>query len=144
MQHQEGTQHIAAKITGYENVPANSEKALLSSVAHQPVSVAIDASGSDFEFSSSGVFTGACCGTSLDHGITAVGYGVSDDGTKYWLVNNSWGTEWCEEGYIRMQRDVDAAEGLCCIAMSASYPLQSFSITLYHQFLQYIPYRYIE
>ncbi|ONI16765.1 hypothetical protein PRUPE_3G120900 [Prunus persica] len=78
---------IAAKIIGYEDVPANSEKALLTVVAHQPVSVAIDASGSDFQFYSSGVFTGTC-GTSLDHGVTAVGYEVSDDGTKYWFVKN--------------------------------------------------------
>ncbi|CAK9162578.1 unnamed protein product [Ilex paraguariensis] len=111
----------AAKITGYEDVPANSESALLKAVANQPVSVAIDAGESDFQFYSSGIFTGEC-GTELDHGVTAVGYGTSDDGTKYWLVKNSWGTSWGEEGYIRMQRDVDAKEGLCGIAMQASYP----------------------
>ena len=108
-------------INGHEDVPANNEKALLNSVASQPVSVSIDTERSDFQFYSSGVFTGAC-GTSLDHDVTAVGYGVSNDRTKYWLVKNSRRTQWGEEGYIRMQRDVAAQEGLCGIAMQASNP----------------------
>ncbi|CAI9099951.1 OLC1v1036853C1 [Oldenlandia corymbosa var. corymbosa] len=111
----------AATITGFEDVPANNEAALLKAVANQPVSVAIDASGSDFQFYSSGVFTGEC-GTDLDHGVTAVGYGTSSDGTKYWLVKNSWGTSWGDNGYIMMQRGIDAKEGICGIAMQASYP----------------------
>ncbi|KAJ8640272.1 hypothetical protein MRB53_016966 [Persea americana] len=108
----------AADINGHEDVPANSEEALMKAVANQPISVGIDASGSAFQFYSSGVFT-VDCGTELDHGVTAVGYGATSDGTKYWLVKNSWGTG---EGYIRMQRDVGSAEGLCGIAMMASYP----------------------
>ncbi|CAA3027798.1 senescence-specific cysteine protease SAG39-like [Olea europaea subsp. europaea] len=111
----------AAKILGYEKVPANSEKALLKAVANQPISVSIDASGMDFQFYSSGVFTGQC-GTELDHGVTAVGYGTTSDGVKYWLVKNSWGSSWGEEGYIMMQRDIGAKEGICGIAMDSSYP----------------------
>ncbi|CAM8989112.1 unnamed protein product [Rhodiola kirilowii] len=110
----------AAKITGYETVPANSEEFLLQAVANQPIAVSIDASGFAFQFYSSGVFNGEC-GTDLDDGVTAVGYGV-EDGVKYWIVKNSWGTGWGENGYIRMQRGVDAKEGLCGIAMDSSYP----------------------
>ncbi|CAN4109127.1 unnamed protein product [Withania somnifera] len=110
----------AAYIKGYEKVPKNNEKALLKAVANQPVSVSIDASDFSFQFYSSGVFQGPC-GTELDHGVTAVGYGKAD-GTKYWLIKNSWGTSWGENGYIRMERDIDAKGGLCGIAMDASYP----------------------
>ncbi|CAN0884523.1 Senescence-specific cysteine protease SAG39 [Linum grandiflorum] len=110
----------AAKITGYEDVPANNEAAFMKAVASQPISVAIDAGDSSFQFYSSGIFTGEC-GTELDHGVTAVGYGESG-GMKYWLVNNSWGAQWGEVGYIRMQKDVTTKEGLCGIAMQASYP----------------------
>ncbi|KAK2972146.1 hypothetical protein RJ640_018214 [Escallonia rubra] len=114
--------YSTATISGYEDVPANSETALLKAVARQPVSVAIDAGGNDFQFYSSGVFTGQC-GTDLDHGVTVVGYGTSMDGIDYWLVKNSWGTRWGEEGYVRMQRGANTVGGLCGIAMQASYPI---------------------
>ncbi|PNX97664.1 cysteine proteinase [Trifolium pratense] len=113
-------------IDGHENVPANNEAALLKAAANQPISVAIDAGGSDFQFYSEGVFTGEC-GTELDHGVAIVGYGTTQDGTKYWTVRNSWGSEWGEQGYIRMQRDISQKEGLCGIAMEASYPIKTSS-----------------
>lgn len=40
----------AVSIDGHEDVPANDEDALLKAVANQPVSVAIDAGSSDFQF----------------------------------------------------------------------------------------------
>lgn len=70
-------------------MPTNSESALLKAVANQPISVAIDGSGSDFQFYSSSVFPRACS-TELDHGVTVIDSGTADDGTKYWLVKNSW------------------------------------------------------
>ncbi|KAF8029332.1 hypothetical protein BT93_E1887 [Corymbia citriodora subsp. variegata] len=111
----------AASITGYQDVPANNAKALLQAVANQPVSVAIEGGGFDFQFYSSGVFSGSC-GTRINHAVTAVGYGKTSGGTKYWLLKNSWGTGWGESGYMRIQKDVSSKAGLCGLATEASYP----------------------
>jgi len=111
----------AATIKGFEDVPANDESALMKAVANQPVSVAVDGGDMTFQFYSGGVMTGSC-GTDLDHGIAAIGYGQTSDGTKYWLMKNSWGTSWGEGGYIRMERDIADEEGLCGLAMQPSYP----------------------
>lgn len=70
-----------------------------------------------------GVFNGMC-GTTLNHGVAIVGYGTTPEGINYWIVRNSWGTGWGEQGYIRMQRGINAPEGLCGLAMDASYPIK--------------------
>lgn len=110
-------------ISGYVIIPANSEKSLQAAVAGQPVSVAVDAGGYAFQLYSSGIFTGNC-GKNLNHGVTAVGYG-EDSGKNYWIVKNSWSTDWGESGYIRMKRDSVNKEGTCGIAMQASYPIKA-------------------
>lgn len=69
------------------------------------------------------MFTGHC-GTELNHGVAAVGYGADSKGKKYWIVRNSWGTEWGEEGYIKIERGIHDSEGRCGIAMEASYPIK--------------------
>ena len=54
-----------------------------------------------------------------------MGYGSTLDGSNYWTVKNSWGTEWGERGYFRIERGVEAKQGLCGIAMEASYPVKT-------------------
>lgn len=110
-----------ATIKGYEDVPINDEGALVKAVASQPVSVAVDGGDMTFQFYSGGVMTGSC-GTDLDHGIAAIGYGTTSDGTKYWLLKNSWGTTWGENGYLRMEKDITDKKGMCGLAMEPSYP----------------------
>ncbi|XP_021766098.1 senescence-specific cysteine protease SAG12-like [Chenopodium quinoa] len=113
----------SVSIHGHEDVPENNEDALLAAVAHQPVSVGIEGGGFDFQFYAGGVFKGEC-GTELDHAVAVIGYGVEEkDGSKYWLVKNSWGKEWGEKGYMRIKRGGGAKEGLCGIAMKPSYPI---------------------
>jgi len=110
-----------AKPSSYTDVATNSESALMSALNKQPVSVAIEADQSTFQLYKSGVLT-ASCGTNLDHGVLAVGYGT-DNGVNYWTVKNSWGTGWGEGGYIRLSRDVSQKQGQCGILSGPpSYP----------------------
>lgn len=71
-----------------------------------PTSVCIDASGNSFMLYSGGVYEGTDCGTIQNHAVCAVGYGT-DNGTPYWIVRNSWGPDWGEQGYIRMLKNVN-------------------------------------
>jgi len=111
--------------TAYTNVPSGSESSLCQDISNVgPISVAIDASQSSFQFYSSGVYyEPACSSTQLDHGVLAVGWGV-DSSTSgsypdYYIVKNSWGTQWGMNGYIWMARN---ANNNCGIATMASYP----------------------
>ncbi|CAF1707846.1 unnamed protein product [Brassica napus] len=73
-----------------------------------------DGPGYAFKYYSGGVFDGEC-GTEMSHAVAIVGYGISEERTKYWLVKNSWGESWGENGYMRIKRDVDAPEGMCAM-----------------------------
>jgi KDEL-tailed cysteine endopeptidase len=118
----------AASITGYVDVAVNSNHALLAAVAQQPVSVAINASSSQFQNYKSGVFDYKGCSTQLDHGVGIVGYqnDSSASPTNYWVVRNSWGTSWGNQGYIWMSNTVNASKdpgspGICGIQQAPSY-----------------------
>ncbi|XP_062094381.1 ervatamin-B-like [Humulus lupulus] len=116
----------AAKITGYERVPQNNEDALLKAVSQQPVSVGIEETKSlQFYDPSSGIYTGDDCGggrSGLRHALTLVGYG-EENGTKYWLAKNSWGTKWGDNGYVKFLRGGGSPQGVCQINTYASYPI---------------------
>jgi KDEL-tailed cysteine endopeptidase len=108
-------------VIDFVDVAPNDPDQLKAAVAEGPVSVAIEADKMVFQFYSSGVFSSTSCGTNLDHGVVVVGYG-SENGKDYWIVRNSWGASWGEQGYIRIQNTGAKDAGICGINMQPSYP----------------------
>nr|GLL18262.1 low-temperature-induced cysteine proteinase-like [Ipomoea trifida] len=102
----------AVSIDGYGYVLEDDEEELgWAVVRHGPISVALNGDAYDFQLYESGIYSGPCG--------TIVGYG-SENGVDYWIVKNSWGERWGEEGYMRIQRNVADKSGLCGIAMEGS------------------------
>ncbi len=109
-------------VTGFTDVPTDSQTALMTAIVQQPISIAVEADQASFQSYSSGVMT-AACGTNLDHGVLAVGYGA-DAGKDYYQVKNSWGADWGSKGYIWLARGptYNGNKGQCGIQMDPSYP----------------------
>jgi len=107
---------------GFVDVESGNEEELQHAIASQgPCSIAIDASHESFQFYSKGVYREPECDPEmLDHGVLLVGYGQEGDGSKYWLVKNSWSDGWGDNGYIKMAREED---NMCGVATQASFPL---------------------
>ncbi|XP_061838845.1 cathepsin S-like [Nerophis lumbriciformis] len=114
--------HRAANCSARHFLPRGDEDTLQRVVAALgPISVSIDASGRKFAFYKSGVYDDASCTQKTNHAVLVVGYGTLN-GEDYWLVKNSWGLKFGEEGYIRMARNKN---NQCGIALFACYPVIS-------------------
>ncbi|KAL6198794.1 hypothetical protein ACLB2K_028583 [Fragaria x ananassa] len=122
------SQH-AAQITGYRTIPTGRQDLLLKAVSIQPISAAIDGRGDAFRHYHNGVFKGPC-GHEVNHAVTIIGYGTSEDGFDYWLIKNSWGLDWGDNGYMKIHRpDLNSpytrrAEDLCGLGLFNYYPTE--------------------
>jgi len=109
----------AGQVGGYTDVQSDATGVnLKAALASGPVSVAIEADKTVFQSYTSGVITSSACGTQLDHGVLAVGYGT-EGGQDYFLVKNSWGPSWGAEGYVKI-----GVENVCGINAQPSFPTE--------------------
>ena len=111
-------------ITGYTSITKNDPDAHMAALQNGPVSIAIAASSSYFQFYKTGVITSTGCGTSVNHAVNMVGYGTDTaSGNPYWLIRNSWGANWGDKGYFKVLRGSSNSAGICGILSLSSQPI---------------------
>jgi len=86
-----------------------------------PVSVTVEADRPAFQQYTGGILNSSACGTQLDHAITAVGYGTQG-GQEYYIVRNSWGANWGDNGYINIATTAGHSAGICGIQQTSVWP----------------------
>ena len=113
--------NVAVRVIDSINITLGAEDELKQAVAFvRPVSVAFEVA-KDFRFYNNGVYTSTICGSTpmdVNHAVLAVGYGV-EDGVPYWIIKNSWGSNWGDNGYFKME----LGKNMCGVATCASYPV---------------------
>jgi cathepsin H len=113
--------NVGVKVVDSVNITLGAEEELKHAVALvRPVSIAFEVVNG-FRFYKSGVYTSTTCGSTpmdVNHAVLAVGYGT-EDSVPYWLVKNSWGGSWGDDGYFKME----LGKNMCGVATCASYPV---------------------
>jgi len=114
--------NIGATITSFMTVASRNEQALTTAINRQPVAVSIDGSHESFQLYWWGVYyEPRCSSVNLNRGALVVGYGTDDKtNSDYYIVKNSWGLNWGQQGYILMSRNKN---NNCGIATAASFPV---------------------
>ncbi len=118
---------VKTKLKNYVALPVDEESIKTALYKQGPISVGVNAN-QDWQLYSKGIYNPSVqeCDPSpysMDHGVIIVGYG-SEKGQKYWIVRNSWGADWGEQGYIRLARGTNA----CGVANAAIYPVLEKSV----------------
>ena len=75
----------------------------LKSLIYSKGAVSVSVYATNLRNYKSGVYTGCKSVKEGNHQVLAVGWGT-ENGKKYWLVKNSWGTNWGEKGYFKIER----------------------------------------
>lgn len=93
------------KLSGFSVLPSNKARPLMQALVERgPVVVAVD--GNNWFNYESGVFDDCDKDATIGHAVLAKGYG-QEGKNNFWLIQNSWGQNWGEQGHIRLIRHED-------------------------------------
>jgi len=108
---------IVAKFSSVKSIPPGDENAFTEALAMVPVASAVNAADQGFQFYKSGIYSTTTCNQLPCHGIGVVGYGSNDKG-DYYILKNTWTTDWGMDGYMLLARNKG---NMCSIASWGSY-----------------------
>mmetsp|Transcript_20137 Transcript_20137/g.36446 ORF Transcript_20137/g.36446 Transcript_20137/m.36446 type:complete len:404 (-) Transcript_20137:44-1255(-) len=94
-----------AGLTGWETLPSNKALPLMLALMEGPVAVSVGAS--EWPMYTYGVFDACSQDSVINHAVLGVGYGseaINGNMVNYWTIQNSWGPNWGEAGYVRLLR----------------------------------------
>jgi len=91
---------VVAKFRGVKNIPKNESAIQTALTTTSPFAIVV--STQSWEFYKSGVMRAAKCGNLIDHAVQMVGYNATAN-PPYWILRNSWNTDWGVKGYIYVE-----------------------------------------
>ena len=116
----EAAANPAVKVKKVVHVKHFSDTELEAALLKSPVKVAIEADRIAFQAYQGGILSGTACGTNIDHIALAVGWEMQGD-TKYYIVQNEWGSSWGDHGYIKIA--ATPGKGVCGIQEDGVYAI---------------------
>jgi len=118
--------HRVVTIDAVEDVPGGNETALMQAVSMHPVGIGLCVGPWIKEWRA---YTGGIlkvpenCEDPQDHAMPVVGYGTDDAGEQFWLLKNSWGATWGEEGFLKLPRGMPG-NGSLGLAANPGFPVK--------------------
>ena len=112
---------IAVKMKSLAKVHPDQSATLEAAITKEPTLVGFDMTTIAMQYAG-GILDTDKCGTQINHTMLAVGFGTSGNGQDFYILKNSWGTSWGEQGYMRVAAKA-SGPGVCGVQVYETFPV---------------------